>query len=75
MPALRHPPPTPAGASAQDPLSLTPPARIAHTGYILDLKRADANTPVHIAFMPVAADLASKNKRGSTGPQTSTDPK
>lgn len=40
--------------ATQDPLSLTPPARIAHTGYILDLKRADANAPVHIAFTPVA---------------------
>lgn len=43
--------------AAQDPLSLTPPARIAHTGYILDLKRADANAPVHIAFTPVAPTL------------------
>ena len=27
---------------------------ITHTGYILDLKRADSNAPVHIAFTPVA---------------------
>lgn len=44
-----------AGAPAQAPLSLSPPPRIAHTGYILDLKRADANAPVHIAFTPAPA--------------------
>jgi hypothetical protein len=43
-----------AGAPAQEPLALSPPA-VAHTGYILDLKRADANTPDHIAFMPAPA--------------------
>ncbi|HTV26526.1 MAG TPA: hypothetical protein VMF32_01965 [Xanthobacteraceae bacterium] len=43
-----------AEAPVHDPLPLSPPARIAHTGYILDLKRADANAPVHIAFTPVA---------------------
>ncbi|HEX3939495.1 MAG TPA: hypothetical protein VHX43_18490 [Xanthobacteraceae bacterium] len=41
-----------AGASAHDPLSLTAPAHIAHTGYILDLKRADGSAPLHLAFAP-----------------------
>jgi len=41
-------------APVRDPLSLQPPASIAHTGYILDLKRADSDSPVHVAFTQVA---------------------
>ena len=48
-------PSAPADASAHDPLSLQAARRlIAHTGYILDLKRADSHAPVHVAFTPVA---------------------
>ena len=43
-----------ADAPVRDPLSLEPPSLIAHTGYILDLKRADSNAPVHVAFTSVA---------------------
>lgn len=39
-----------ADTPVHDPLSLKPPALIAHTGYILDLKHADARTPLHVAF-------------------------
>ncbi len=42
-----------ADASVHDPLSLKPPSLIAHTGYILDLKRGDSNASVHVALTPV----------------------
>jgi hypothetical protein len=47
-------PSVPADAAAHDPLALEPPAPIAHTGYILDLKRADSHAPVHVAFTQAA---------------------
>ena len=42
-----------ADAPVHDPLSLQPPNLIAHTGYILDLARADSNASAHVAFRPV----------------------
>jgi len=39
-----------AEASPHDPLPLKPPVIVAHTGYILDLKRPAANAPVHVAL-------------------------
>jgi hypothetical protein len=47
-------PSAPADALVADPLALQPPASVAHTGYILDLKRADTDAPVHVAFTQVA---------------------
>lgn len=50
------PPSSPAAAdvAVHDPLSLKPPPYIAHTGYILDLKRADTPKMLHVAFTPPA---------------------
>ena len=42
-----------ADAPVPDPLSLKPPSLLAHTGYILDLKRANSNASAHVAFTPV----------------------
>lgn len=47
-------PDAPTEVAVHDPLSLKPPAFIAHTGYILDLKRADAKAPLHVALAPIA---------------------
>ena len=41
-----------AEAAVHNPLPLEPAPHIAHIGYILDLKRADAAAPVHLAFAP-----------------------
>ena len=40
-----------AEAPVHDPLALTPPARIAHTGYILDLKHSEMPAPLHVALV------------------------